>query len=149
MSNPTDIANDAAGIANRMNDLAAEAQRLANESASLANQATALDSNSGILGADPMIFGLTVFALACFVGYYVVWKVTPALHAPLMSVANAISGVVILGAMVAAGPALLGVSKLMGFAAIILAAINIFGGFIITHRMLAMFKTKAKTGAAR
>ena len=147
MAEPQDMAAGAAELADRMNDLALEAQRLANDSASLANQATHMDAG-GVGGADPLIFGLTVFALACFVGYYVVWKVTPALHAPLMSVANAISGVVILGAMVAAGPALLGVSKLMGFVAVVLAAVNIFGGFIITHRMLDMFKGKKK-GAAR
>jgi len=148
MSDPMELAGEAVGIAERMGDLAQEAQRLANDSAALANQAANVDAAGGIQGADPMIFGLTVFALACFVGYYVVWKVTPALHAPLMSVANAISGVVILGAMIAAGPALLGVSKIMGFIAVVLAAINIFGGFIITHRMLEMFKAKKK-GAAR
>ena len=148
MAEPKEMAAGAADLADRMNQLALEAQRLASESASLANQATNIDSGAGAGGADPLIFGLTVFALACFVGYYVVWKVTPALHAPLMSVANAISGVVILGAMVAAGPALLGVSKIMGFFAVVLAAVNIFGGFIITHRMLEMFKAKKK-GAAR
>mgnify|MGYP003700904889 CR=1 FL=1 len=148
MSEPSDVATGAAGLAERMNDLAQEAQRLAGDASSLANQATNLDAGGGLQGADPLIFGLTVFALACFVGYYVVWKVTPALHAPLMSVANAISGVVVLGAMIAAGPALLGVSKLMGFLAVVLASINIFGGFIITHRMLEMFKAKKK-GAAR
>ena len=89
-----------------------------------------------------MLFGLTVFALACFVGYYVVWKVTPALHAPLMSVANAISGVVVLGAMIAAGPAIFGVSKLLGFVAVVVASVNIFGGFIITQRMLQMYRKK-------
>ena len=83
-----------------------------------------------------------MFALACFVGYYVVWKVTPALHAPLMSVANAISGVVVLGAMIAAGPAIFGISKILGFAAVVLASVNIFGGFIITQRMLQMFRKK-------
>jgi NAD(P) transhydrogenase subunit alpha len=148
MSDPKDVAGGAADLAGRMNELALEAQRLAGESAALANRASDLDAGGGIHGADPMIFGLTVFAMACFVGYYVVWKVTPALHAPLMSVANAISGVIILGAMIAAGPSLLGVSKIMGFIAVVLAAVNIFGGFIITHRMLEMFRTKKK-GAAR
>jgi len=148
MAEPKEMATGAANLAERMNDLALEAQRLAGDSATLAQQATNMDSGSAIGGADPLIFGLTVFALACFVGYYVVWKVTPALHAPLMSVANAISGVVILGAMIAAGPALLGVSKIMGFLAVVLAAVNIFGGFIITHRMLEMFKAKKK-GTAR
>lgn len=148
MSDAKELAGEAAGIADRMGGLAQEAQRLANESAALAKHATNVDAAGGLQGADPMIFGLTVFVLACFVGYYVVWKVTPALHAPLMSVANAISGVVILGAIIAAGPALLGASKIMGFAAVVLAAVNIFGGFIVTHRMLEMFKAKKK-GAAR
>lgn len=88
---------------------------------------------------DPFIMGLTVFALACFVGYYVVWKVTPALHSPLMSVTNAISSVIIVGAILAAGPTIGGVSTTFGFMAVVLASINIFGGFIVTQRMLQMF----------
>lgn len=88
--------------------------------------------------------GLTIFILACFVGYYVVWKVTPALHSPLMSVTNAISSVVIVGAILAAGPADGGLAKMFGFLAIILASINIFGGFVITQRMLSMFKKKGE-----
>lgn len=88
---------------------------------------------------DPFIMGMTVFILACFVGYYVVWKVTPALHSPLMSVTNAISSVIIVGALLAAGPSLAGVSTTFGFFAVVLASINIFGGFIVTQRMLAMF----------
>ena len=87
---------------------------------------------------DPWMVGLTVFALACFVGYYVVWKVTPALHSPLMAVTNAISSVIIVGAMLAAGPS--GSSAtFLGFMAVFLASVNIFGGFIVTQRMLAMF----------
>jgi NAD(P) transhydrogenase subunit alpha len=85
---------------------------------------------------------LTVFVLACFVGYYVVWRVTPALHSPLMSVTNAISSVIIVGALIAAGPAGLDFSKVMGFLAVILASVNIFGGFIVTQRMLQMFQKK-------
>ena len=88
---------------------------------------------------DPFIIGLTVFILACFVGYYVVWKVTPALHSPLMSVTNAISSVIIVGALIAAGPAITSISTTFGFLAVILASINIFGGFIVTQRMLEMF----------
>lgn len=88
---------------------------------------------------DPFIIGLTVFILACFVGYYVVWKVTPALHSPLMSVTNAISSVIIVGALLAAGPSITGLSTTFGFLAVVLASINIFGGFIVTQRMLAMF----------
>jgi len=86
--------------------------------------------------------GLTVFILACFVGYYVVWRVTPALHSPLMGVTNAISSVIIVGALVAAGPMDMSFSKFMGFLAVILASINIFGGFIVTKRMLHMFSKK-------
>jgi NAD(P) transhydrogenase subunit alpha len=91
---------------------------------------------------DPFIMGLTVFILACFVGYYVVWRVTPALHSPLMAVTNAISSVIIVGALVAAGSDAFDFSKIMGFVAVTLASINIFGGFMVTHRMLHMFKKK-------
>lgn len=93
-------------------------------------------------GIDPTIFGLTVFVLACFVGYYVVWRVTPALHSPLMSVTNAVSSVIVVGALIAAGPQGMDFSKVMGFLAVILASVNIFGGFIVTQRMLQMFKKK-------
>ena len=83
-----------------------------------------------------------MFVLAVFVGYYVVWNVTSALHSPLMSVTNAISSVIIVGGLVAAGPADMDFSKVMGFCAVTLASVNIFGGFIVTQRMLAMFKKK-------
>src|SRR5487761_501264 len=88
--------------------------------------------------ADVFVFFLTVFVLAVFVGYYVVWRVTPALHSPLMSVTNAVSSVII-----AAGPAGVSFSKVMGFVAVTLASVNIFGGFIVTQRKLQMFKKKA------
>lgn len=91
---------------------------------------------------DPFVFRLAIFVLAIFVGYYVVWSVTPALHTPLMSVTNAISSVIIVGALIAAGPEEISVAKIFGFAAIILAAINIFGGFVVTQRMLQMFRKK-------
>jgi NAD(P) transhydrogenase subunit alpha len=91
---------------------------------------------------DPFVFRLAIFVLAIFVGYYVVWSVTPALHTPLMSVTNAISSVIIVGALIAAGPEEISISKIFGFAAIILAAINIFGGFVVTQRMLQMFRKK-------
>ena len=84
----------------------------------------------------------TVFILACFVGYYVVWKVTPALHTPLMSVTNAISSIIILGGIIAASSQTAELSGWFGFAAIILASINIFGGFLVTQRMLSMFRRK-------
>jgi H+-translocating NAD(P) transhydrogenase subunit alpha len=89
---------------------------------------------------DPGIFDLIIFVLAVFVGYYVVWSVTPALHTPLMSVTNAISSVIIVGALIATGAG--GVATFFGFLAVILAAVNIFGGFAVTERMLAMFKKR-------
>ncbi len=91
---------------------------------------------------DPFIFLFTVFVLAIFVGYYVVWNVTPALHSPLMSVTNAISSVIIVGALIAAGPAELDFSKVMGFVAVTLASVNIFGGFIVSQRMLRMYRKR-------
>ena len=87
---------------------------------------------------------LTVFVLACFVGYFVVWGVTPALHSPLMSVSNAISGVVIAGALITAGVSTMDTPKILGLVAVFLAAVNIFGGFTVSHRMLLMFKKKEK-----
>ena len=94
---------------------------------------------------DIFVIGLTVFFLACIIGYYVVWSVTPALHSPLMSVTNAISSVIIVGAILAAGPGGYGVSKIFGMIGVILATVNIFGGFIVTYRMLSMFKKKSNT----
>jgi NAD(P) transhydrogenase subunit alpha len=94
---------------------------------------------------DPFISNITVFVLACFVGYYVVWRVTPALHTPLMAVTNAISGIIVVGAIIAVGPSLdqgLDASHILGFVAILLASINIFGGFVVTQRMLEMFRKK-------
>ncbi|ABS63673.1 NAD(P) transhydrogenase subunit alpha part [Parvibaculum lavamentivorans DS-1] len=99
---------------------------------------------------DPFIFRLAIFVLAIFVGYYVVWSVTPALHTPLMSVTNAISSVIIVGALIAVGldVAQAGeggwLSKIFGFVAVVLAAVNIFGGFLVTQRMLAMYKKKQR-----
>ena len=97
-------------------------------------------SAAGAAGYTPFIFLFTVFVLAVFVGYYVVWNVTPALHSPLMSVTNAISSVIIVGALIAAGPVELNFSKIMGFIAVALASINIFGGFIVSQRMLRMYQ---------
>lgn len=94
------------------------------------------------LTASPVIQQLSIFVLAIFVGYYVVWSVTPALHTPLMSVTNAISSVIIVGALIAAGPEGVTLSKILGTIAIGLAAVNIFGGFAVTGRMLAMYKKK-------
>jgi len=92
---------------------------------------------------------LSVFVLACFVGYYVVWSVTPALHTPLMAVTNAISSVIIVGALVAAAAAGSPGSKWLGLAAVTLASVNIFGGFAVTARMLAMYKKRERPGAAK
>ena len=91
---------------------------------------------------DPIVFYLIVFVLAIFVGYHVVWSVTPALHTPLMSVTNAISAIVLVGAMLAAGPAAFDWGGWVGVAAVVMAAINAFGGFLVTQRMLEMFKRK-------
>jgi|TARA_B100000524_G_scaffold341633_1_gene235901 NAD(P) transhydrogenase subunit alpha len=97
---------------------------------------------------DPFIFRFSIFILAIFVGYYVVWSVTPSLHTPLMSVTNAISSVIIVGAIIAAlassSDSIFDTSSIFGFLAIILAAINIFGGFLVTQRMLQMYKKKKK-----
>ena len=92
---------------------------------------------------DPFIFRLSIFILSIFIGYYVVWSVTPSLHTPLMSVTNAISSVIIVGALLAAGPIDSTISKYFGLAAVGLAAVNIFGGFVVTNRMLSMFKKKS------
>jgi NAD(P) transhydrogenase subunit alpha len=92
---------------------------------------------------------ITVFALAVFVGYYVVWKVTPALHSPLMSVTNAISSIIVIGALIAVGLSSMNLSGILGFIAVALAAVNIFGGFLVTQRMLGMFKAKKSKGAGR
>jgi H+-translocating NAD(P) transhydrogenase subunit alpha len=87
---------------------------------------------------------LSIFAMACFVGYYVVWSVTPALHTPLMAVTNAISSVIIVGALVASAAAAVPGAKWLGLLAVVLASVNIFGGFAVTQRMLAMYKKKEK-----
>jgi NAD(P) transhydrogenase subunit alpha len=97
---------------------------------------------------DPFVFRLSIFVLAIFVGYFVVWGVTPALHTPLMSVTNAISSVIVVGALVAVAVPVIGsaswTSKALGFVALALASVNIFGGFLVTARMLAMYKKKGK-----
>ena len=97
---------------------------------------------------DPFVFRLSIFVLAIFVGYFVVWGVTPALHTPLMAVTNAISSVIVVGALVAVAVPVISdaswVSKGVGFVALVLASVNIFGGFFVTSRMLAMYKKKAK-----
>ena len=97
---------------------------------------------------DPIVFYLIIFVLAIVVGYHVVWSVTPALHTPLMSVTNAISGIILVGAMLAAGPEVFDWGGWVGVLAVTLASVNVFGGFLVTQRMLEMFRKKeAKTGA--
>ncbi len=132
-------------------NLATQARTLADKLADYAVQMTQASTDAisnGMVGDAShggfFMTGLTIFVLACFVGYYVVWKVTPALHSPLMGITNAISSVIIVGAILAAGPADGGFAKLLGFLGITLASVNIFGGFIITRRMLSMFKKKGE-----
>ena len=132
------IVEQAAKLANEAARLAERAGELATATAQIATPEAAAVGHGGFLAL------FTVFVLAVFVGFYVVWSVTPALHSPLMSVTNAISSVIIVGGLLAAGPAHFDFSKVMGFLAVILASVNIFGGFIVTHRMLAMFKKKVK-----
>jgi NAD(P) transhydrogenase subunit alpha len=134
--NPQELARLAEEMAARAKELMQKADQLAAGAKTLA--VTAQQST----GLDPIVLSFTVFVLACFIGYYVVWKVTPALHSPLMSVTNAISSVIIVGALLAAGPGQFSLAKVMGVIAIALAAVNIFGGFIVTQRMLSMFKKK-------
>jgi NAD(P) transhydrogenase subunit alpha len=127
------------------NQLADEAARLAENALELANHAQNMAmgvSQSVAPEVNPFIFLLAIFLMACFVGYYVVWNVTPALHSPLMAVTNAISSVIIVGAMLATGLATSPWAMLFGFIAVTLASVNIFGGFVVTQRMLSMFKKK-------
>ena len=127
----------------------ADYQTISKQAGELAEQAESLRAQTEALsaisyGVDPFIFGITVFVLACFVGYYVVWRVTPALHTPLMSVTNAISGIIVVGAIIALGADGSAFSHGLGFIAVLIASINIFGGFVVTQRMLEMFKKKER-----
>lgn len=136
---------DANEISTRAGSLAQDAEALAHNARTLAHDVGQLAARSAEAAhLSPTVAALAVFVLACFVGYYVVWRVTPALHSPLMAVTNAVSSVIIVGALIAAGPMGLGFAKAMGFLAVILASVNIFGGFIVTHRMLQMFKKKTR-----
>ena len=124
--------------------LAASAAALASSGAGAALAA----GGGGSGGVAPAIYQLMVFVIAIFVGYYVVWSVTPALHTPLMSVTNAISSVIVVGALLAVGVALVGNdagplwARVLGFVALVLASVNIFGGFLVTKRMLGMYQKK-------
>src|ERR1700756_576417 len=135
---------ETAALAERASELAGNADALTRNLELLAKQLTTAQAMPAAVGGTPFVFELTVFVLAVFVGYYVVWRVTPALHSPLMSVTNAVSSVIIVGALIAAGPGEMSFSKIMGFVAVTLASVNIFGGFIVTQRMLQMFKKKQK-----
>ena len=136
-------------LSERLDELTEELRELTHEVSEAAREATdgAVSAVTSApveqaAGIDPFVIGLTVFVLACFVGYYVVWRVTPALHSPLMGVTNAISSVIIVGALIAAGPTETNFSSIMGFFGVILASVNIFGGFLVTQRMLSMFQKK-------
>ncbi|MBV6657578.1 MAG: NAD(P) transhydrogenase subunit alpha [Devosiaceae bacterium] len=156
MSDSLNAAVEAAQeAAARAAEAAAEAGRIAEELAAGTLETGAADAlaaaASGASGGaiDPFIFRLSIFVLAIFVGYYVVWSVTPALHTPLMSVTNAISSVIVVGALLAVGVELAsadgaGLARGFGFVALILASVNIFGGFLVTQRMLGMYKKKQR-----
>jgi NAD(P) transhydrogenase subunit alpha len=122
------------------------AQRAADSAQAIADQIATVVATATHGAVDPTVFRLAIFVLAIFVGYYVVWSVTPALHTPLMSVTNAISSVIVVGALLAVGVPLTtegtGPARIFGFIALVLAGINIFGGFLVTERMLAMYKKK-------
>ena len=124
--------------------LADEADRLAERASELAAHAHTLIVGTGVVVSEvePFVYLLSTFLMACFVGYYVVWNVTPALHSPLMSVTNAISSVVVVGAMLATGLGTSGWAMAFGFIAVTLASVNIFGGFVVTQRMLSMFRRR-------
>jgi NAD(P) transhydrogenase subunit alpha len=119
--------------------------RAALESTEAAGDAAAAAAHAVSGGViDPFVFRFAIFVLAIFVGYYVVWSVTPALHTPLMAVTNAISSVIVVGALLAVGISASGLATGFGFVALTLASVNIFGGFLVTQRMLAMYKKKEK-----
>ena len=129
---PSQLAEQASSLADRAHELAENARQFATAAGPVAE------------AVEPFVFLFAVFLMACFVGYYVVWNVTPALHSPLMGVTNAISSVIVVGAMLATGLAVSGWAMGFGFIAVTLASVNIFGGFVVTQRMLQMFKKKQK-----
>jgi len=145
MANDTQqLLDKARAAAEAAKQIADQAQHYSDELAQTAAAAAAHGLGGGAI--DPIVFRLAIFALAVFVGYYVVWSVTPALHTPLMSVTNAISSVIVVGALLSVGVAAVDsgsvVARVVGFIALILASVNIFGGFLVTERMLAMYKKK-------
>ena len=138
--NPT-YYDEAARIAERANALADQLR--------VASATVATHVEPVATAVQPFIFLLAIFLMACFVGYYVVWNVTPALHSPLMGVTNAISSVIVVGAMLAAGLSDDIWARVFGFLAVLLASVNIFGGFTVTQRMLAMFQANKKPVRAK
>lgn len=128
--NPDQLADEASRLAERANQLAAHAHALSTTVTTVAPL------------VEPFVYLFAIFLMACFVGYYVVWNVTPALHSPLLAVTNAISSVIVVGAMMATGLGTNPWAVAFGFIAVTVASVNIFGGFLVTHRMLAMFKRR-------
>lgn len=129
-----ELAREAEALAQRMGELPANLEAAAPDAAAVAHAGH----------GQELVIALTVFVLAVFVGYHVVWRVTPALHSPLISVTNAVSSVIVVGALIAAGPADYSLSMILGLIGVLLASVNIFGGFIVTQRMLGMFMQKKK-----
>ena len=146
--NPQQAASQAQAAAEAARQAAEAAQQYADQAAAFAAASVHAATGAAI---DPFMFRLAIFVLAVFVGYYVVWAVTPALHTPLMSVTNAISSVIVVGALLAVSVPLFANqsgslwARVLGFVALVFACINIFGGFLVTQRMLAMYKKKEKT----
>lgn len=127
------------------NDLAIvtkKAIELAEDMKLMAEKLTSITINHNVSDSNALIHSITIFALACFIGYFVIWKVTPALHTPLMSITNAISGIIILGSIISVSAQGFEFPQLLGLIGIIIASINIFGGFVVTKRMLSMFRKK-------
>ncbi len=138
---PESFSLKAKALADKAGELAQEAGALAGEAGQIAVQAAEPADGAGV---SALVIGLTVLVLAIFVGYHVVWRVTPALHSPLMGVTNAISSVIIVGGLIAAGSGGRWISDVMGLLAVTAASVNIFGGFLVTHRMLSMFRKKKR-----
>ena len=143
-----EAADTAAAAAEQARVAAEQAAQIVLSQEGLAGAAGAAAHAASAGAVDPFVFQLSIFVLAIFVGYYVVWSVTPALHTPLMSVTNAISSVIVVGALIAVGVPQIGegagLARLFGFLALMLASVNIFGGFLVTQRMLGMYKRKER-----
>lgn len=128
-----------------LSQLSSDAEDIAIQTLELSQKIAAIDVQAqAATGVDPFVFAMSIFVMACFVGYFVIWKVTPSLHTPLMAITNAISSIIIVGAILVVGIDGFGLSQSLGFVAVLLASINIFGGFVVTQRMLGMFKKKER-----